>query len=150
MVIFQKRKFDPFTAAQSIFFWPSPCSISWHYEVDPLSCLVLESQCLSINPSLAGTRSRAPLSAAWGPDKSRLGCSCQQGEEVWGSTQGLALRNDAISACATVLPPPPHKLDPAEQVMVDSAWDRWVWHTFTHTCHHISMYGCYNDGEGGF
>ncbi len=97
-----------------------------------------------------GTRSRAPLSAAWGPDKSRLGWSCQQGEEVWGSTQGLALRNDAISACATVSPPPPHKLDPAEQVTVDSAGDRWVWHIHTHTCHHTFNHGCCRDGNGGF
>lgn len=98
-----------------------------------------------------GTRSGAPLSAAWGPDKSCLGWSCQQGEEVWGSTQGLALRNDAISACATVSPPPPHKLDPAEQVTLDSAGDRWVLtHIHTHTCHHTSKYGYCRDGDGGF
>lgn len=100
-----------------------------------------------------GTRSGAPLSAAWGPDKSCLGWSCQQGEEVWGSTQGLALRNDAISACATVSPLPPHKLDPAEQVTVDSAGDRWVLththiYTHMHTCHHTFKYGYCRDGDG--
>lgn len=99
-----------------------------------------------------GTRAGAPLSAAWGPDKSCLGWSCQQGEEVWGSTQGLALRNDAISACATLSPPPPppHKLDPAEQVTVGSAGDRWVVthiHTRAHMCHHTCKYGYCRDGE---
>lgn len=63
------------------------------------------------------------MSGAGGPDKSCLGWSCQQGEEVRGSRQGLVLRNDAISACATISPPPQHKLDPAEQVTVDSAGD---------------------------
>lgn len=64
------------------------------------------------------------MSGAGGPDKSCPGWSCQQGEEVRGSRQGLVLRNDAISAYATISPPPQHKLDPAEQVTVDSAGDR--------------------------
>lgn len=99
---------------KTLWSWPSLCVWFWNHGVYLLIRLWY------------GTRSGAPLSAAWGPDKSCLGWSCQRGEEVRGSTQGLALRNDAISACTTVSPPPQHKLDPAEQVTVDSAGDRWI------------------------
>lgn len=106
---------------------------------------------LLIRPS-RGSRAAAPLPAAWGPDKSRPAWSCQRREEVWGSTRGLALRNDAISACAAVSPSPLHKLDPAERVTEDSAGDGWVvTHTRAHwhTCHRTCKYGYCSDGQGG-
>lgn len=74
------------------------------------------------------------------------GGKCRRGKEVWeGSTRGLVLRDDAISAPATVSAARVHKLDTAVQVTVDSAGDRWVLthihtsaytHTHAHPCLH--------------
>lgn len=67
------------------------------------------------------------MSAAWGPDKSYAWGAAVSRERKWeSSTLGLALRNDAASACTTLSPWPQHKLDPAKQVTVASAGDKWL------------------------
>lgn len=85
-------------------------------KLTPLSCLPLEITAF-IYESAAGAAARALpagppfLSAAGGPDKSRPEGGAVSGErKLEGCAPGLALRNDAISACGALSPRPQHKL----------------------------------------